>query len=135
MTKDAETASTPDGPTEETRALEFFKQLTKDAETAPTLDGTTEETLGAKLTRRALVRFCRPFLDELTEYVNVRERVRWNNDLLSASLPQPAAVGRLLRCETTIQRGLDRSLAQLERLQRRRKGETVPPPVRVQIER
>jgi hypothetical protein len=135
MTKDAETASTPDGPTEETRALEFFKQLTRDAETAPSPDGPAGETLGAKLTRRALARFCGPYLDELTEYVNARERVRWNNDLLSASLPDPAAVDRLLRYETSIQRGLDRSLTQLERLQRQRKGELVPPPVKVQVER
>ena len=135
MTKDANTAPTTDGPTDETRLLEIFKQWGKNAETALITDGPADETSGAKLTRRVLTKFCAPRVDELTEYVNAREGVRWNNDLLSASLPEPAAVDRLLRYETTIQRDLDRSLAQLESLQRRRKGETVPPPVRVQIER
>jgi hypothetical protein len=134
-TKDTETAPTTDGPTDETRLLEIFKQWGKNAETALITDGPADETSGAKLTRRVLTKFCAPRVDELTEYVNAREGVRWNNDLLSASLPEPAAVDRLLRYETTIQRDLDRSLAQLESLQRRRKGETVPPPVRVQIER
>jgi len=111
--------------------LEVFKQMTKDAAKAPTPDGLTDKALGAKLTRRALA-VCGPYVDELMEYVNARERVRWNNDLLSASLPDPAAVDRLLRYEASIQRGLDRSLARLERLQRMRKGEAVPLTVRVQ---
>jgi hypothetical protein len=49
------------------------------------------------------------------------------------SLPDAINMDRILRYETTIQRQLDRTLDQLERLQRSRKGEHVPAPVTVQL--
>ena len=106
-----------------------LKEFKKD----PDLDKQRNMALGVM--KSCITEYCRPALEDLTKHVNAKENIGWRNDLLSASLPDPTAVDRLLRYETSIQRGLDRSLAQLERLQRKRKGETVPHPVRVQIER
>ena len=41
-------------------------------------------------------------------------------------------VDKLIRYETTIERQLYRAMHQLERLQRRKVGEAVPPPVSVE---
>jgi tetrahydromethanopterin S-methyltransferase subunit B len=48
-------------------------------------------------------------------------------------IPQRENLDRILRYETSIERNLSRSTDRLERLQRRRKGEPVPPPVRVRL--
>jgi hypothetical protein len=48
-------------------------------------------------------------------------------------LPLGEDLDRILRYETTIQRQLVHAINQLERLQRARKGEQIPPPVNVQI--
>jgi len=47
----------------------------------------------------------------------------------SVSLPESAYVDRILRYETTIERQLYRAINQLERLQRERLGDLVPPPI------
>jgi len=39
----------------------------------------------------------------------------------------------VLRCEAAIERSLNRAVDRLERLQRRRKGEPVMPPVNVRL--
>ncbi len=55
---------------------------------------------------------------------------------IDASLVLPQEVlDRLLRYEASIDRSLDRTLNQLERLQRMRLGHTVPPPVKVELSR
>ena len=46
---------------------------------------------------------------------------------------ETVAVDRLLRYEGTLERGFDRTLAQLERLQRFRMGHPVPPPIKVSL--
>ncbi len=51
------------------------------------------------------------------------------------ALPDDDALGRVLRSEAAIERSLSRSLDRLERLQRRRKGESVPLPRRVNFTR
>jgi hypothetical protein len=48
-----------------------------------------------------------------------------------AVVPDACTIDRLLRYETTIERQLYRALSELERLQRRRRGELVTPPVNV----
>ena len=48
-------------------------------------------------------------------------------------IPNGDALDKILRYDTTIDRSLDRALNRLERLQRRRKGEPVLPPVNVQL--
>ena len=55
---------------------------------------------------------------------------------INASLVLPQEVlDRLLRYEASIDRSLDRTLNQLEHLQRMRLGHAVPPPVKVELSR
>ena len=49
------------------------------------------------------------------------------------SLPASSDLDKILRYETSIQRQLAYAVSQLERLQRARKGESVPAPVSVQL--
>ncbi|MGB6260304.1 MAG: hypothetical protein WBG09_19315 [Candidatus Sulfotelmatobacter sp.] len=49
------------------------------------------------------------------------------------AIPNSDALDKILRYETAIERSLDRALNRLERLQRRRKGEPVLPPVNLQV--
>ena len=62
---------------------------------------------------------------------------RWTNVRETAigqhAIPNREALDRLLRYETTIDRSLTRALDRLERLQRRRNGERIPPPVSVRL--
>jgi len=48
-------------------------------------------------------------------------------------IPRQEALDRVLRADAATERSLNRANDRLERLQRRRKGETVPPPLRVSI--
>lgn len=56
-------------------------------------------------------------------------------DAKSASyvLPPKDTTDKILRYETTIERQLYRAMNQLERLQRQRRGEVVPPPISVEL--
>jgi len=53
----------------------------------------------------------------------------------SLVLPDEAATDKVLRYETHLERQLYRAMDQLERLQRRRKGENVPPPLNLNLGR
>ncbi len=57
------------------------------------------------------------------------EDARINADFL----PSREAAEKLLRYETTLERQVYRALNQLERLQRQRRGELVPPPVSIEV--
>ncbi len=60
------------------------------------------------------------------------EEQRWTeNELERLYLPQFKAAENILRYETSLERQLNRALFQLERIQRRKDGEAVPPPVMV----
>ncbi|HTS17482.1 MAG TPA: hypothetical protein VMP11_07910 [Verrucomicrobiae bacterium] len=50
-------------------------------------------------------------------------------------LPSPEALDKILRYEGTMERQLYRAMNQLERLQRRRNGEVVPPPITMDVSR
>jgi hypothetical protein len=63
-----------------------------------------------------------------------REQLLMEAQLRSLSLPDEPALERILRYETTIERQLYRALEQLERLQRQRKGDIVPPPLRLSVQ-
>ena len=52
---------------------------------------------------------------------------------LRLSFPPTDAVDKILRYETAIERQLYRAINELERLQRRRRGDIVPPPIHVEI--
>lgn len=51
----------------------------------------------------------------------------------AAVLPSPEVLDKIMRYETKLERQLHRAMNQLERLQRRRLGEAVPPPLAVDI--
>ena len=51
------------------------------------------------------------------------------------SLPAVDATDKLLRDEADLDRQLYRAMDELERLQRQRRGETVPPPLNISLER
>ena len=51
------------------------------------------------------------------------------------AIPGPEALDRLLRAEAATERSLNRAIDRLDSLQRRRKGEAVPPPLSVRLSR
>jgi hypothetical protein len=48
-------------------------------------------------------------------------------------LPSPSSLETLMWCEAHLNRAFDRALNQLERLQRMRRGQPVPPPIKVDV--
>jgi hypothetical protein len=61
------------------------------------------------------------------------ETVRTQLETLRHSIPDAPGLDRLLRYEASLERAFDRTLIQLERLQRIRLGQSVPPPIKVDI--
>jgi hypothetical protein len=74
-------------------------------------------------------------LDALAGCVSEREEVRADAEKRSFSLPPKDATDKLLRYESHLDRQLYRAMDQLERLQRQRKGESVPPPLNINLGR
>ncbi|MBU1711440.1 MAG: hypothetical protein KKE17_15695 [Proteobacteria bacterium] len=76
---------------------------------------------------------------ELATARGVEEMYQERNELeiestqLAASLPPKEITDKLLRYETTIERQLYRAIDQLDRLQRQRKGETIPSPINIEL--
>jgi len=73
-------------------------------------------------------------LDKAAASVRVMRASELKAAILSASLPSEEALHRLLRYETHIDRQLYRAIDQLERTQRLRKGDKVPPPLKLNVE-
>jgi hypothetical protein len=48
-------------------------------------------------------------------------------------LPSPEVLEKIMRYETMLERQKYRAMNQLERLQRRRRGEAVPPPLTLEV--
>lgn len=72
----------------------------------------------------------------LKRYQKVHAAVEANRtklELLRQGVPDSPTLDRLLRYEASLERAFDRALSQLERLQRMRLGQPVPPPVKVQL--
>ena len=69
-------------------------------------------------------------IDEVLETIG-RERIEYK--VSAAVIPGPEVSDRLLRYETHLSREIDRILNQLERLQRLRRGQPVPPRIDVNI--
>lgn len=72
-------------------------------------------------------------LDATIDEVSVVEEHHQKSTVARLSLPSQEASLKILRYETTIQRQFARAMDQLERLQRRRLGDMVPPPIKVNI--
>ena len=78
------------------------------------------------------------FLDEVKEEIRRLERYRKEHATISARKLEVEALrlpemDRLLRYETSLSREIDRTLNQLERLQRMRLGQPVPPPINLNV--
>jgi len=83
------------------------------------------------------------FLEEVNEEIKWLEGCRKAHATISAqkleleslrrSVPEGPQVDRLLRYETAILREIDRTMNQLERLQRMRLGQLVPPPINLNV--
>jgi hypothetical protein len=74
-------------------------------------------------------------IGEFKEYALYREKLALDAEARSFSLPQADATDKLLRYEAHLDRQLYRAMDELERLQRRRRGETVPPPFNINVGR
>jgi len=72
-------------------------------------------------------------LENALEIVREHEEFRYQSRRASLYLPSAEEADRILRYETTIERQLYRALNQLDRLQRERKGDAVPPPINVEL--
>ena len=62
-----------------------------------------------------------------------RERLQPDAEARAGSLPPEDAADKLLRYEAHLDRQLYRAMDQLERLQRQRRGENVPPPLNINL--
>jgi hypothetical protein len=71
----------------------------------------------------------------LEEYAQQREKLEGEAEAGSFSLPPADVTDKLIRYEAHIDRQLYRAMDQLERLQRLRRGEVVPPPLNVNLGR
>src|SRR5438445_8836813 len=66
-------------------------------------------------------------------YASERENLAVDAEARSFSLPPVDAADKLLRYEAHLDRQLYRAMDQLERLQRQRRGENVPPPLNINL--
>lgn len=68
-------------------------------------------------------------LEICEKYEQSTEQARQSADVL----PPASAMDRIMRYETKLERQIYRALNQLERLQRQRQGELMPPPITVEV--
>jgi hypothetical protein len=66
-------------------------------------------------------------------YFEKREAVEEEARQAAAVLPAPHVLDKILRYETKLERQLYRAMSHLERLQRMRRGEAVPPPLTMEV--
>jgi hypothetical protein len=72
---------------------------------------------------------------ELKKRAEKTEARRMGYTRKTSLVPSAGVLDRLLRYEASLDRAFDRTLSQLERLQRMRLGHAVPPPVKVELSR
>ena len=98
-------------------------------------DGLDEPALRAKQKEQALNYINREL--SMLEWRKARCEEREKTDEASrqsaAVLPSMKKLDKIMRYETMLQRQLHRDMNQLERLQRRRLGESVPPPLTMEV--
>jgi len=88
--------------------------------------------------RRAVMSYIERKLAEYEELTGMCEEREDKEDTARQAanvLPSAAVLDKILRYENALERQLYRAMNQLERLQRRREGEDVPPPVTMQLAR
>ncbi len=64
---------------------------------------------------------------------SIEEELRTEARVARAAIPDSAEMEQILRYGKTNDRKMYRAMAQLERLQRQRKGEPVPPAIRLEF--
>ena len=74
-------------------------------------------------------------LDLLKQHALESSKLEVEAETRSLSLPSQDATDKLLRYEAHLDRQLYRAMDQLERLQRQRKGEKIPPPLNINLGR
>jgi hypothetical protein len=74
-------------------------------------------------------------ISRLKRYATKREELALAAEARSFSLPPADATDKLLRYEAHLDRQLYRAMDQLERIQRQRRGENVPPPLNINLGR
>jgi hypothetical protein len=75
-------------------------------------------------------------INRLTQYREKQESIdfeRLNVEILRQSVPDFPGLDRLLRYSNSLERDFDRTLNQLERVQRIRKGQPVLPPMKLEV--
>jgi hypothetical protein len=75
-------------------------------------------------------------IDRLKQYQKKSEPNEFERkkvEILRQRVPDSPGLDRLLRYETSLERAFDRTLTQVERIQRTRKGQPLPPQVDVKI--
>lgn len=88
--------------------------------------------------REDLVAFIDSSLERISafkKHATERQDLAMDAEARSFSLPPADATDKLLRYEAHLDRQLYRAMDQLERLQRGRRGENVPPPLNINLER
>jgi len=72
-------------------------------------------------------------LEEYCGFIRDQELQKLETERARLSLPGAAATEKILRYEVAIERQLYRAMNQLERRQRQRSGEAVPPPINIDV--
>jgi hypothetical protein len=121
--------------------LSFARQFRKSSTPETKAEGQPSGCCADKETRRdpalilALIDHQLEKLSVLKAHALEREKLSLDAEARSFSMPSEDATDKLLRYEAHIDRQLYRAMDQLERLQRQRKGENVPPPLNVNLGR
>jgi len=102
-----------------------------DQQTDEKVDQETNETL--IVAAKVLIDDRLETISKEMEYATEREKLALDAEMRSFSLPPAEATDKLLRYEAHLDRQLYRAMDQLERLQRQRQGENVPPPLNINL--
>ncbi len=96
--------------------------------------GWTDEALRENFIDQDLagIKECQARIEELARRKR-NAKMKSTRLIQSNSLPDALTMDRILRYETAIERQMYRALNQLERLQRQRAGDIVPPPLSVEV--
>ena len=98
-------------------------------------DGLDEPALRAKQKEQALTCIDRKLRSISWSKSDCEEREKLEEEARQAAavLPSPEVLDKIMRYETMLKKDLHRDMIQLERLQRRRQGEAVPPPLTMEV--
>jgi hypothetical protein len=114
-------AGPPEGKMEDRRSEEFGDQATGKARPVVVAIAAIDHQLKR--------------ISAFEKYATERENLALDAEARSFSLPPADATDKLLRYEAHLDKQLYRAMDQLERLQRQRRGETVPPPLNINLGR